>query len=84
MAESRKAAADAAIAEDAYEMSQGERDSLEKEAADRWDNFYSAHHNRFFKARNYLQREFPIVARPDVSQPTKWYREWVAKEVGRD
>jgi hypothetical protein len=40
---------------------------LEQDAAKHWDNFYKQNHDRFFKDRMYLCREFPLLAQPDIA-----------------
>lgn len=54
-AEARKAVS----ANSKDKFSDADREKLEKDAVKFWDDFYSQHHDKFFKDRHWLSVEFP-------------------------
>jgi len=57
-----KDASDAVAKNGKVTLSTEQIQTLEHEAADKWDKFYGIHQNKFFKNRNWLFTEFPELS----------------------
>ncbi|KAL6059582.1 hypothetical protein QOT17_014142 [Balamuthia mandrillaris] len=64
MDERRKAAAEA-LEQQILALPPDQREGIVKESAERWDGFYQANASKFFKDRNYLHHQFPLLADSD-------------------